>query len=83
MILFYFSSLINTNLLEAYMKEMEEISSDQFELVFCDLLQMYASVLDLLRACVIYDTPVRQDLLSNNSFMLSTLSLLTITYSGG
>jgi hypothetical protein len=64
------------------MKEMEEISSDQFELVFCDLLQMYASVLDLLRACVIYDTPVRQDLLSNNSFMLSTLSLLTITYSG-
>jgi hypothetical protein len=64
------------------MKEMEETSSDQFELVFCDLLQMYASVLDLLRACVIYDTPVRQDLLSNNSFMLSILSLLTITYSG-
>lgn len=64
------------------MKEMEETSLDQYELVFCDLLHMYASVLDLLRACVIYDTPIRQDILSNNNFLLATLSLLTITYSG-
>ncbi|XP_052063673.1 rotatin-like [Mytilus californianus] len=77
-----FTNLINTNLLEAYMKEMEESCLDQYELVFCDLLQMYASVLDLLRACVIYDTPIRQDILSNNNFLLATLSLLTITYSG-
>lgn len=80
-ILLHFS-LINTNMLEAYMKEMEEYPSDQYELVFCDLLVMYGSVLDLLRSCVIYDTPIRQELLSNHNFLLATLSLLTITYSG-
>ncbi|XP_060080267.1 rotatin-like [Ylistrum balloti] len=76
------TNLVDTNLLDAYMTEMGEGCSDQLELVFCDLLHMYASILDLLRACVVYDTPIRQEVLANEDFIRSTAALLTIRFQG-
>ncbi|XP_069111957.1 rotatin-like isoform X2 [Argopecten irradians] len=76
------TNMVDTNLLDAYMTEMEEGCSDQLELVFCDLLHMYSAILDLLRACVVYDTPIRQELLGNEDFIRSTAALLTIRFEG-
>lgn len=75
--------MIDTGLLEAYMTEMEgEDCSDQLDLVFCDLLLMYDNILCLLKACVVYDTPSRQEVLSNSSFLMSASALLTIKFQG-
>lgn len=78
-----FDSMVDTNLLEAYMFEMEgHVSYDQYEIVFGDLLEMYASVMSLLTACVVYDTPTRQDILANKDFIMSALALMTIRFQG-
>mgnify|MGYP003684156533 CR=1 FL=1 len=76
-------SMVDTNLLEAYMLEMEgHVSYDQYEIVFRDLLEMYGAVMSLLTACVVYDTPTRQDILTNTDFIRSALALMTIKFQG-
>ncbi|XP_062593037.1 rotatin-like isoform X3 [Saccostrea cucullata] len=77
------TNMVDTNLLEAYMLEMEgPVSYDQYEVVFGDLLEMYRSLLSLLSACVVYDTPTRQDILANKDFIMSALALMTIRFKG-
>ncbi|XP_078335545.1 rotatin-like [Crassostrea virginica] len=76
-------NMVDTNLLEAYMLEMEgHVSYDQYEIVFGDLLEMYGAVMSLLTACVVYDTPTRQDILTNTDFIRSALALMTIKFQG-
>ena len=75
--------MLDTNLLEAYMTEMQGVhSTDQYDLVFCDLLDMYSSILSLLRACILYDTPTRQEVLADKNFIISGFALLTINMNG-
>ncbi|XP_056009232.1 rotatin-like isoform X2 [Ostrea edulis] len=77
------TNMVDTNLLEAYMLEMEgNVNYDQYEVVFGDLLEMYRSVISLLTACVVYDTPTRQEILANKDFIISALALMTIRFQG-
>ncbi|KAK3086250.1 hypothetical protein FSP39_015771, partial [Pinctada imbricata] len=78
-----FTQMLDTNLIEAYITEMQgSHSTDQYDVVFCDLLDMYGRILSLLKACILYDTPTRQDVLADRNFLISGFALLTINIKG-
>ncbi|XP_046578265.1 LOW QUALITY PROTEIN: rotatin-like [Haliotis rubra] len=78
------TSMVSSGQIQECCKEMSSGSNPaQAELAFRDLLQLYDSIIMLLRACVLYDSPSRVEILDNSSALDSIVSLLLIECDAG
>ncbi|XP_071091563.1 rotatin-like [Haliotis cracherodii] len=73
------TSMIDSRQIQECCQEMSTGSNPaQAELAFRDLIQLYDSIVTLLRACALYDSPIRVEILANTSALDSIVSLLLI-----
>ncbi len=75
--------MIDSGLIQEYCQEMKKgTNPGQAELAFQDLIQMYDSIVSLLRTCVQYDSPIRVEILADTDALEAIVSLLLIECDG-
>ncbi|XP_050395156.2 rotatin [Patella vulgata] len=78
-----FLSMLDISIVQALCKDLQNgTTCNQTELVLRDLILMYDGIVDLFRVCIVYDTPIRNDILNCLEPLQAIASLLLLECEG-
>ncbi|ESO98430.1 hypothetical protein LOTGIDRAFT_231452 [Lottia gigantea] len=78
-----FLSMMDISIVQSLCKDLQSgLSSNQTQLVLRDCIHMYDGIVELFRVCVVYDTPIRNDIINNLDSLQAISSLLVLECEG-